>query len=439
GVLIDGKSLLGLFVIECVFMFLCARVVYALMSRFAGGKTPLIGTQIFLVFAMFRGTFAREGMTENYALLFQILGVYVLVKDGGKFSCLHMFIQGVLVGIVLCFQANIAMMWGGIALVAGYELLKRGDLVRLAGNVIAGILGVLAGVMPAVVYAVMNDAVSDVAFGMFGYNFMYLNVPETGNFAATFGRRMLGAFMPGGEIQVSAPAYAMVVFVAASCAVVVRRWGKSRLTAYYSAMLAMTFAGVALSGRNFGHYYESLAPFCVPAALWLALKVRPGRFRLAVVAVMVAGVLAGVKIPDWVKELAGRKFMRMDEFVSRNEPYHSENERVLVTGNRAEFYERFGVIPQEKYFYVLGSFGDFSAPTEAYISSILSGVNDVVVAVYPKDRGEISRRLEEARRLPGILRRTMTFSTAERTALEGTSCTGGNAGRASLRAGFISA
>ena len=166
GVLITGKSLIGLFILECVFMFLCARTVYSILLNYADRKKALMGTQIFMLFALLRGVLEGGNLTEEYGLLFQVLSVYILVKDDGKFLCLHTFLHGVCVVIVICLRPNIVMMWGGIAVIAGYEMLRQKKFARLAGNITAGISGVMIGIAPAMIYALMTDSLSDMMFGM---------------------------------------------------------------------------------------------------------------------------------------------------------------------------------------------------------------------------------------------------------------------------------
>lgn len=395
GVILSDKSLLGLFVIECVFMFLCAKIVHAIVSKFADGRASLVATQIFMMFALLHSTLEGGNLTEEYGLMFQVLAVYMLVNDGGKLSCLHMFMQGVLVGIVVCLRPNIAMMWGGIAIVAGYELLRRWDFARLSGNIAAGIAGVIAGVMPAVVYAVMTGSLSDMLFGTFTYNFVYLGGGEGGYFPAVMLWRMLMLAKTG-----STGRLLLIFSLAVSCFIMARRHKVFPFTRYYFAMLFMSIASVALSGRNFGHYYETAVPLCLPFAYWVALKATAKNFRYAVISLCVLTMLFGARIPSY----ANGKFLRAAEFVKYNEPYYSENERLLVAGDMPLFYEKLGVMPQEKYFYIPASEYDvFPDPRDSQVASILSGVNDVIFAVCPEGESDIYPETGKSREIAEFL------------------------------------
>ncbi len=88
--------------------------------------------------------------------------------------------------------------------------------------------------------------------------------------------------------------------------------------------------------------------------------------------------------------IAWKQNIIVDEFVKCNEPYYSENERVLVTGNYAMFYDNFGVIPHEKYFYIpTNEYSAFPEPVDSHVASILSGVNDVIIIMGSSGEKEI--------------------------------------------------
>lgn len=395
AVLMTGQSLLGLFIVECVFMFLCARIFYALLLFYTDEKRSFMGMQIFMFLALLRGVLEGGNLTEEYGLLFQVLSVYILVKDNGKFSCLSMFMQGLTAGIVICLRPNIVMMWGGIAIIAGYEMLRQKKFARLAGNIAAGVAGIIAGIAPALIYAVSNDAVSDVMFGTFGYNFIYIGAEKTEiPFLLLLMKRTFALIIPPGKgIAI------LIVSLAASCVVMycyAKKYKDFPFTKYYFAMLIMTFISAASSGRKYGHYYESLTLFCIPFALWTAGHVKPNKYKLAAVLLMIITAAAGTRIFYTDKNVDAQKFVKY------NEPYYSKNERVLVTGLNAIFYNTLGVIPQEKYFCVPSNkYSDFPDPVDSQIASILSGVNDVIIVVNSPEQKEIypdtgkSREIQE--------------------------------------------
>ena len=383
--IISSKSLIGVFIVECVFMVLCAWIVYSLFSKYADSKAALLGMQMFMIIAMKRNILEGGNLTEEYALLFQLLSVYLLCRDNGRHSYLHMLLQGVLASIVLCLRPNMIMMWGGIAIVSGADMLMRGEFKRLAGNIAAGLAGLALGLAPACAYAVLNDSVSDTLFGMIGYNMLYVK----GN---GFGVIQLIK----NAVNTLKNAESLLILGCAVSVVVVLK--KRLFRSYYIAMLVFSGLSVSLSGRSYGHYYEYLVPFCLPAVLELAVFICSQRMqKYAFMLICVLGLMFCIHKPSLKPD-------PMMSFVEYNAPYYSEHEKVLVTGiHYARVYNLLGVTPHLKYFYAPATDYDiFPDALDAQAESILSGENDVIIIEYedgisPKVRRpqEIARMLEE--------------------------------------------
>ena len=314
AVLMTGKSLLGLFVVECVFMFLCARIVYAMLSKYTDRITAFLAMQIFMMIVMRRTIFEGGNLTEEYSLLFHVCAIYLVVRDEGRHSCLMMMLQGVLAGITLCFRPNMMMMWGGIALVSGVDMLRKKRFMLLLGNIAAGLAGLVISLLPAVIYAVLNDSVNDTLFGMFGYNFVYISG------AAPFLKR-------AASVMIHADKFLLLSLILSA----IIMFNKSP---YYWAMLAFSAASVCISGRTYGHYYICLAVFMLPFAYEAALRIPKNKYKFMIPAVMVITVLLGFRPPEFVRAFFGREVIPPDEYIRCNEPYYSEHERVANPSGR---------------------------------------------------------------------------------------------------------
>ena len=159
---------------------------------------------------------------------------------------------------------------------------------------------------------------------------------------------------------------------------------------YYILLLALSVLSVSLSGRRYGHYYIYLVPFVMPVALKAALWINQHlRYKHAVII-----VLAVSSIFCWKVRIVFNTIMfgstqnsaYMEPFIEHNNKYYSEHEKVLVTGNSAGFYNRLGVIPHDKYFYVPASnYETFPEPRNSQAESIISGVNDVIIITTPEN------------------------------------------------------
>ncbi|MBQ7594791.1 MAG: hypothetical protein IJU48_10620 [Synergistaceae bacterium] len=372
--LIDNRSTIGIFIVEFIFMFISAKFVHASFSLYADERVSWLGTQIFIFFAFMRGILEGGNLTEEYALMFQVISIYLLLRyiQDKHASPLYMFIHGINAGIVLFLRANLIMMWGGIAILVGYDLLKEKNFAGFGKNLAAGLLGLLAGVLPVIIYVVRTGSVSDAIFAIFTYNMSYIN-----NGQSLLMRIVMTIFKLN---------YNTIILMLAIIFSLILSFRRK----YYILLLALSVLSVSLSGRRYGHYYIYLVPFVMPVALKAALWINQHlRYKHAVII-----VLAVSSIFCWKVRIVFNTIMfgstqnsaYMEPFIEHNNKYYSEHEKVLVTGNSAGFYNRLGVIPHDKYFYVPASnYETFPEPRNSQAESIISGVNDVIIITTPEN------------------------------------------------------
>ena len=378
--LLTGKSLFGLFVIECIFMTLCAKIVYAMALKYMNKLSAFIAMQIFMMLTMQRYVISSGNLTEEYALLFQLLSIYLLEKDNNRHSCCMMMLQGILAGITLCIRPNTVMIWGGIALVSGVDMLRKRDFKLLFGNIAAGFAGLVISLMPAVIYALLNASVSDTLFGMFGYNFIYI-----GNNAGrvSFLRRVMNIVFGSG-------ARLLKISLILSTLIVCIRHRKHNISAYYLAMFAFSIISVSLSGRSYGHYFMCFLPFTIPLAYEVSARLPREKYKYIMAAIMAFTIIYDFRYHDFIDKVLNGNVFPKEEYIRCNESYYSEDEKVLVTGNHAVFYNILGVTPHLKYFYIpSNSYDAYPEPVDSQITSILSGENDVIIIVYKDGEDEI--------------------------------------------------
>ena len=383
--LISSRSLTGLFIIECMFMFVCAKVSYALFRMYSEEKIAFLAMQIFVFFALMPMNLEGGNFTEEYVLAFQVCSVYILLKSlrhNSEYTPVHMMLQGVMAGIALCIRPNMIMMWGAIALTAGFDLLRKKNLRGFIVNLSAGLTGFLISIAPVIIYALLNASIQDTIFGMFTYNMLYTS--DNMNISAFFGR-IIHALLNIRQIILLA---AIVI----SAVIAFRKFRNVSFRKYYYVMLFMCIISVSLSGRRYGHYYEYLVPFTMPAALWLSekiIKLNLRRYFTAVLLVMMLISSYRAELKSVIVRLTGIKtvtpaYIGWDKFIEKNRDYYSENEKVLITGTHyAKFYNLFGVIPHDRYFYIPATrYGIFTEPVDSQIDSIVSGTNDVIIVTY---------------------------------------------------------
>ena len=63
--------------------------------------------------------------------------------------------------------------------------------------------------------------------------------------------------------------------------------------------------------------------------------------------------------------------------------YYSDRKTVLTVNNKSMFYNKFNVIPEDKFFYIPAiSYQTFPDAVNAQVQSILSGKNDIIILSY---------------------------------------------------------
>ena len=379
--LIDNKSQIGLFIIEYIFMFISAKFVHSSLRLYADEKVSLLGMQILMLFAFMRGPLGGGNFTEEYALMFQLSSIYFLLKylKDKQARPSYMFVHGVNAGVVLFLRANLVMMWGAIAILIGYELLRAKDYRNFIKNLLAGFLGLLAASLPVIIYLVKTGTVNEGIFAMFTFNMSYINDGQS--YLLKVVKTIFNVY------------FSIIMLMAAIlCSLILCFRRKHAI--YYLLLLAFSLLSVSLSGRKYGHYYLYLVPFVMPFAYGLSMKLV--KYKYAALIIFVISIALGFRPSDKYRPLLGLKTVDTAPFVEYNRKYYSEHEKVLVTGNFAEFYNRLGVIPHEKYFFVPASdYEIFPEPRNSQAQSIISGVNDVIVITTPENYFQETGMAEE--------------------------------------------
>lgn len=180
GSLISRSSFFGPWLFEVaaftVYLFFAGRILrfYArLRSVFL--FLPILATMTITTFS-----FEKGGSAEEFCLpIFMILMCHALEcfgKKGKGLTPLKMFIDGLLTAVVFFIKYNLVFPILGLYLIyLIYYMQKKewGNLGKLAGLALAGFL---TGVLPALLYFAINNAMGDLWFGYFYANlFLYQN------------------------------------------------------------------------------------------------------------------------------------------------------------------------------------------------------------------------------------------------------------------------
>ena len=364
--IISKESLIGLFLVEVIFMFMSSLLVFKICSEFQDKNVALLSSLLMIVCMLNPFTMGGGNLTEEYTLPFQFLAIYlaiVYMKSGNyQHKPAIMFVHGLIVGIVMNLRANHVLMWLPIALIVAYRLVIARDFRCLVRNILSGIAGLFVGILPVIIYAWVNNALYDVLFGTFIYNFTYIS-----NNTVSLRGIVLNIIK---QIPLC-----VAIFV--SCIVIVRsKIISSTERVFYFSMLFASIVAISISGRAYGHYYMYVIPFVIPALCWLSklllqkISLKTAILCLSVFAVLFAGSICLRRY--YVIRTSTRNYNLGIDI--------EDDKNVIVLENVCEFYVYNGIIPQEKYFYIPGSFyKTFSLPIDSQIASVINGKNDVLI------------------------------------------------------------
>lgn len=378
GALISPNNTIGLFVIECLFMLVNVYLIYLIVMLINDDLLRINMTISFTLFFFFNFiTYQHGNLVETYGVTFQLISVYFVVKYYFSHETEHppvyMLIHGACVAVMLGLRANLAAMWGPIAVLILWKLFANRKFKNAGANILLGMLGLILGFIPMLLYGACTHSLKDMFQQSILFNLAYADGGK---------HRFLSLF--------TSLKTAWVVYLAMiSLGLVIFSRCILNFKVLYTACLLISLYSVALSGRNYGHYYEYLVPFLLPiifAVSRIFSKVFSRKLQCAVIPSILLVTLM-VSYPSKLHSYSYAQMQRyaqsVNEFSTLYKQKYSNRKTVLAVNNNAAIYNSFGVIPQEKYFYIPSiSYSKFPEPTDSQVESILSGRNDIVVIKY---------------------------------------------------------
>lgn len=388
GAMITSHSTAGLFIVEYIFMLVNALLFYRMAILIKGDRAGFLyadtAVAVGLLFTLNGITYQYGNFAETYGLTFQLISVFLILKYFGSSGKTHppvyMLIHGICVAVMLGLRANLVVMWVPVGVLLIVYLLMEREFQNAILNIVAGIAGLLLGAMPELIYCAVTHSLEDMIQQSFLFNLSYANGGQS------VLRKMTDMLLYRRTIW-------LIVLLAVSAFMVLKSTKVSvKFKILYIAGLLFSLYSVALSGRNYGHYYEYLLPFILPVVLVGSEKIsrilseKKIYFRyLAVIFWVFLTILCNISIPARLfLHTDSQKYAEAtDELARLYKEKYSDLKNVLAVNNNATIYNKFDVLPQEKYFYIPAvSYKKFPEPIDSQAASILSGKNDVVILVY---------------------------------------------------------
>lgn len=384
GALLSEKNTIGLFLVETVFMtgnaILYNKIADTWMGEQWSSREKSVFTALMLLFHLNYFIYQGGNYTENYVTFFQLLSMLWVVrfyKSGRKeHLSKEMFLHGLCVGIVLGFRANMIAMWGAIALVILWELLKNRSCKLAFGNILGGLAGIVTGLLPLLVYCLVTGSFREMVEQSLFFNLRYTS--SGGSFLG----KICSAF---GQPKSS---WVVLLSIVSLLLVLKNKKVPTSAKAMYGLALLLSLLATAISGRNYGHYFEYLVPFMFPLvmgfAAFLTKKWKAGMW-MGLTALFILTVMNNISTPAKVFSLT-ETARRAEEVEAVSKLYrekYADKKKVLCLNNNCVFYNKFDVIPQLKYFYRPGmNYREFPDAVDAQAEAVLGGENEVVILGY---------------------------------------------------------
>ncbi|OGM08169.1 hypothetical protein A2159_01665 [Candidatus Woesebacteria bacterium RBG_13_34_9] len=249
ALLIDNKSLFGLWFLEFLFLSASTIVCYFLLKKSFRKGSAIFGTTIFLL------TFAKlltgGNYTEEYALLFQflILLFFVLAEKENKYR-FYPFI-GIFSALIFLLKINAIGITISIILYLIIQKIisnKKSHLIKKFLDMSLGFIFVLAIIL---LYLLFKKAFDEFIDQVFKYNFIYQKVQIQNKFNAIY--NFFKIIYPTSILLIFSYLINLYIFF--------REKNKtSILNALIIILFPIELILISLSGRDYWHYYICLLP-----------------------------------------------------------------------------------------------------------------------------------------------------------------------------------
>lgn len=179
GYLLGGRG--GIFFIQCILGSVNLLFLYKLWTTIKNKEKDILNLIFVFIcgYAMFFYTFQKGNLSEEYSLPFISISLYLFAKYAisqektYKHPCSYSIVYGASVALMLFIRINNAIsVLVGVAVIGVYLIIKK-QFANLFLNLLCGLLGALIVALPVIVYFVTNDALYEMLYATFTFNFLY--------------------------------------------------------------------------------------------------------------------------------------------------------------------------------------------------------------------------------------------------------------------------
>ena len=177
GYLISNDTLLGIYIIESIFLSVNLYFAYKIASLYIPKKLAIVCSLLFAV-VLFLKT-AYGGSADEYLSVFIIISFYYFIlffKDDSisqRETYKHLFIHGCMFMLVFLTKFSACVFWLPLILVMCYKPILKRDFKQIIRYALVFLIGIIIVSIPFIIYFANNSAIYDFYWGYIEFNILY--------------------------------------------------------------------------------------------------------------------------------------------------------------------------------------------------------------------------------------------------------------------------
>lgn len=291
----------GLWFLEFVFMFLAVFLVYKISNKFLSKFFSALN--VLIVLAPIYNFFEGGNFTEEYALPFQLISLFVfidfflhpdkymnnyLTKFNTKFFNFSVFLCGICFACVLFLRPNMISIWAVFSIMVLVYCFKKKKWGEIGKFILSFVLGMLVVFIPMFYYLFSNNAFNDFVNDYILFNMNYSAYNDVVDKVNTF-----KTFFNSPVVILSFLIIIIKIFLQ------VKNKENCFFNVGYLIYMFVTILFISMSGRAYGHYGMSLIPMLVYPFCMMFKYIKSFSSNDLQLIVLVIIVMVFI-MPDWI-------------------------------------------------------------------------------------------------------------------------------------------
>lgn len=339
--------------------------------------------------------------SETFITLGIVVSIYFFIYDvindkwligSNKYNLKHTLIYGIVFSYILFIKPNYNLYFLGIAIIILISCIKDGKIKNIFKHIIYGVIGMIIGAMPGIIYAICNHNLKEMFYYTFFVNAIYSNAPYIGlNTKIESILWTLSQF-----IHIYLVVFIGLLFLSIISAILYKN--KITFTTFISLtpLSFLVIISTLVSARNYSYYLMVLLPFIVLIIFGVLITIFYGVNKLSGILKIIKYVFALVVVTTFLLSTVyiskkygsdlmiknGKDHLKVADSVKDvyKENVYGNRKELLILGSEIYLYDYIGVLPQFRYFAVpMIGYEYYSEPYLETIKYIDSRKADILV------------------------------------------------------------